>query len=80
MRQWLFVCAFLTHSVNLSACSTLSFTPDDCQTWAALATELALELEKSEMTDDERAAKAQRYTVLGGKLADAGCKQFVPAE
>ena len=79
MYRLLLICGFLTHVVTLSSCAgSKAFSPEDCAVLAAIATDLAISIEIDTMTDDQRAAMAQRYTVIGGELAAAGCKQFVP--
>lgn len=54
-----------------------SFGPDQCQLLVSTAESLVVEILHEELSDEDKAAKAARYTKITADIAQLGCV-FVP--
>lgn len=62
---------------GLAGCKTVPFGPDQCAALVSVAEELVVEILHEELSDEDKAAKAARYTKITADIAQLGCV-FVP--
>lgn len=75
MKKWIIRLFVSTLILGLVSCAT--FGPDQCQALVDVAEELVVEITHEELSKEEKAAKAERYTKIAARIAGLGCV-FVP--